>query len=205
MGIFALLNPKKRAQKRLEEQIYNLKFTLKQMQRQSEKCSKQRFRSKQKCKDAMTMNDFVNNLTLSFDDLAITKEKGLCQGIINIMTKNLKELSVYERPMHCTDIKREIVYIKSAGDIIGGKEEPAKWEKDNKNRLLKQAIDKASHIQRINLQLWRDEHPNWETDSDEQIEYMTLVRNSMEDIKEKKNEDKVIKKLCGITHLTDKI
>jgi len=159
----------------------------------------------EKCKDAMTMNDFVNNLTLSFDDLAITKEKGLCQGIINIMTKNLKELSVYERPMHCTDIKREIVYIKSAGDIIGGKEEPAKWEKDNKNRLLKQAIDKASHIQRINLQLWRDEHPNWETDSDEQIEYMTLVRNSMEDIKEKKNEDKVIKKLCGITHLTDKI
>jgi charged multivesicular body protein 1 len=58
MGIFALLNPKKRAQKRLEEQIYNLKFTLKQMQRQAEKCSKQRFRSKQKCKDAMRQQNF---------------------------------------------------------------------------------------------------------------------------------------------------
>ena len=153
----------------------------------------------EQCKDAMTMNDFVNNLTVSLDDLVITKEKGICQGVINIMTKNLKELSVYERPMHCTDTKRETVYIKSSGDIIGGKEEPAKWGKDQHNRLLKQVIDKASHIQRMNLKLWTEEHPNWETNSEEQIEYMTLIKNSMADIKEKKNENKVIKKLCDMT------
>ena len=155
----------------------------------------------EQCKNAMTMNEFINQLSVSLDDLAITKEKGISQGIINILTKNLKELSVYERPMHCTDVKRETIYIKSSGDIIGGKQEPAIWAKDDKNRLLKQAIDKASHVQRLNLKLWTNKHPNWETDSDEQLEYMTLVRNSMEDIKEKKHEDKVIKKLCGITHL----
>jgi hypothetical protein len=158
----------------------------------------------EQCKNAMTMNEFINQLSVSLDDLAITKEKGIYQGIINILTKNLKELSIYERPMHCTDVKRETVYIKSSGNIIGGKEEPAIWTKDDKNRLLKQAIDKASHVQRLNLKLWTNTHPNWETDSDEQIEYMTLVRNSMEDIKEKKNEDKVIKKLCEITHLDGK-
>lgn len=158
----------------------------------------------EKCKNAVTMNDFVNNLTVSFDDLEITKEKGLCQGIINILTKNLKQLSVYERPMHCTDIKRETVYIKSAGDIIGGKEEPAKWEKDDNNRLLKQAIDRSSHIQRLNLKLWTEKRPNWKTDSNEQTEYMTLVRNSMEDIKEQKYENKVIKTLCGMTHFDGK-
>ena len=158
----------------------------------------------EKCKNAVTMNDFVNNLTVSFDDLAITKEKGICQGIINILTKNLKELSIYERPMHCTDIKRETVYIKSAGDIIGGKEEPAKWEKDDNNRLLKQAIDRSSHIQRLNLKLWTEKRPNWQTDSNEQTEYMTLVRNSMEDIKEQKYENKVIKTLCGMTHFDGK-
>ena len=157
----------------------------------------------EKCKNAMTMNDFVKNLTVSLDDLVITKEKGLCKGIINILTKNLKELSVYERPMHCTDMKRETVYIKSSGDIIGGKEEPAKWGKDDKNTLLKQAINKASHIQRMNLNIWTDAYKNWETDSDQQTDYMTLVRNSMDDIKEKKNEDKVIKTLCGMTHLNN--
>jgi hypothetical protein len=155
----------------------------------------------EQCKDAKTMNDFINELKVTLEDLQLTQTKGLSEGVTNILTRNMKDLSLYERPMHCTDTKRETVYIKSSGDIIGGKKEPAKWVKDVDNRLLKQAINKTGHVQIKNLDLWKEEHPKCMYDSDEQTEYMILVRNSTADIKEDRRENKVIKKLCGITHV----
>ena len=53
----------------------------------------------------------------------------------------------------------------------------------------------------ICLPLWTDKHPNWEANSDKQTEYMKLIRNSTDDIKEKKREEKVIKNLCNITQV----
>jgi len=155
------------------------------------------------CKNAKTINEFLDSMKVRFEDLQITKNKGISEGISNIFMENMSKLSIHERPIHCTDVKRETLYIKSGGDIIDGKSEPAKWKKDDNNKLLKQAIHKAGHIQIKNLNLWKEKHPNWETDSDAQTDYMILVRNSTDDFKEKRREEKVIKNICNNVYIKE--
>jgi len=153
------------------------------------------------CKNAKTINEFLDTMVVKFEDLQITQSKGICEGISNIFMENMKKLSLHERPIHCTDLKRETVYIKSTGDIIGGKLEPAKWQRDDNNKILKQAISKAGHIQVKSLDLWKDKYPNWETNSNDQTNYMILVRNSTDDFKEKKREEKVVKSICNNVYI----
>ena len=157
----------------------------------------------QNCANAINFNDFLKQIKVNLDDLYITKELGYVDGISNIFMENMSKLSIHERPIHCTDVKRETLYIKSGGDIIDGKSEPAKWKKDDNNKLLKQAIHKAGHIQIKNLNLWKEKHPNWETDSDAQTDYMILVRNSTDDFKEKRREEKVIKNICNNVYIKE--
>ena len=85
------------------------------------------------CKDAMNMTDFIDSLTLQLSDLEDVGEKGYIQGISNIIVKNLKELDVTKRPVHCTDKKRETVYIKDEN----------KWEKDEDKTLMHKFIKKV--------------------------------------------------------------
>ena len=108
----------------------------------------------------------------------------------------MNKLSLYERPLHCTDVKREIVYIKSEDGQMKGN---AQWEKDDANIKLKQALKKVTHMQQQSLEKWVAEHPNWEKNSDEQEEYMLLVKNCTDTLDDKEN--KVIKKLCNEAHV----
>ena len=59
----------------------------------------------EKCKDALTMNEFVDQIDVSIKDLVITKDKGLGEGLSNLIIDNMNKLSLYERPIHCTEIK----------------------------------------------------------------------------------------------------
>ena len=107
----------------------------------------------------------------------------------------MNKLSLYERPMHCTDAKRETIYIKCQH---GGQQiHPQGWSKDDENKNLKIAINKVTHVQRQNLDKWIKEHPDWESNSNEQEEYLKLVKNCTDDCR----EDKIIKKLCNNTYL----
>ena len=92
----------------------------------------------EQCKDALTMNEFIDKIKVTLDDLLITKNKGLTEGVSNIFIENMNKLSVHERPMHCTDVKRETVYIKCEDEI--NKNGNSKWEKDKENRKLKESI-----------------------------------------------------------------
>ena len=151
----------------------------------------------EQCKDALTMEEFINNIEVTLGNLLVTKNKGLSEGVSNIFIENMNKLSLYERPMHCTDVKREIVYIKSDEGLNMGN---AQWEKDEENKKLKQALKKVTCVQQKNLEKWVAEHPNWENNSHEQEEYMILVRNCTDDLIENK-ESKIIKKLCSEAHL----
>ena len=111
----------------------------------------------------------------------------------------MNKLSLYERPMHCTDVKGEIVYIKSDDDG-----EKVGWKLDRDKKELKEALQKISKVQQQNLKKWTDEHPNWEKDPKLQKEYMKLVKNATDDLKDNKREEKVIKKLCNNSYLNDK-
>ena len=103
------------------------------------------------CKDAMNIMDFVDSIKLQLSDLEKVGELGYVEGISNIITKNLKELDVHQRPVHCTDKKRETIYIKDEN----------KWEKedDEKNKLRK-AIRRVTCKNQRMLTEFKKEHPD---------------------------------------------
>jgi hypothetical protein len=72
----------------------------------------------EKCKDAMNIMDFVDSIKLQLTDLERVGEFGFVDGISNIIIKNLKELDVTERPIHCTDKKREVLYVKDEDKMM---------------------------------------------------------------------------------------
>ena len=148
------------------------------------------------CKDAITMDEFINKIQITVEDLSITKNKGFSEGVSNIFLENMKKLSLYERPIHCTDSKREIIYIKYNDE---NKELKNKgfWCKDEEKEKLKEALNKVSNIQRKNLDKWEKDHPNWENNIELQNEYIKLVKNCTEDLRENNNENKIIRKLCN--------
>jgi Txe/YoeB family toxin of Txe-Axe toxin-antitoxin module len=102
------------------------------------------------CKDAMNIGEFVDSLKLQLSDLEKVGEAGYIEGISNIIVKNLKELDVTKRPVHCTDKKRETVYIKD-NDI---------WEKDDDkskmHKLIKRVVSKNMNM----FPKFREVHPD---------------------------------------------
>lgn len=154
----------------------------------------------EQCKDALTMNEFIDKIKITLDDLLITKDKGLTEGVSNIFIENMNKLSLHERPMHCTDVKRETVYIKCNGENKG-----TNWLQDSKNTQLKEALKKVSQVQQKSLDKWTREHPNWMENPALQQEYMKLVKNCTDDLQENKREEKVIKKVCNKVYLGDTV
>jgi hypothetical protein len=84
----------------------------------------------EQCKDALDIMDFVNSLQLSISDLENTSNVGYVKGVSDIFLRGLRDLDVYKRPIHCSDLKREVMYIKD-NDV---------WEKDEDNKKVKKAI-----------------------------------------------------------------
>jgi hypothetical protein len=103
------------------------------------------------CKDAMNIMDFVDSIKLQLSDLENVGKVGYVEGISNIITSNLKALDVSQRPIHCTDKKREVLYIKDED----------KWEKedDEKNKIRKVIKKVASKNQRL-LPQFKEVHPD---------------------------------------------
>ena len=150
----------------------------------------------EQCKDALTMEQFIKKIQVTIGDLLVTKDKGLSEGVSNIFIENMNKLSLYERPLHCTDVKREIVYIKSEDIQNDG---ISQWEKDDENIKLKQILKQVTCMQQQSLDKWIEEHPNWQGNPAEQEEYMLLVKNCTDEFSDKEN--KIIKKLCTQTRV----
>jgi len=145
----------------------------------------------EKCKDALSIDQFINKIQISLSDLLVTKDKGLIEGISNIFVENMKQLSLYERPLHCTDTKRETLYIKQD-----------EWKKDENNIIVKDAIKQVAFIQSKNINNnWIKAHPNFMESSEEKDDYMKIVKNTMEDINNK--EGKIVKNICKNVYLNN--
>jgi hypothetical protein len=136
----------------------------------------------EKCKDALNISDFIRSLKITLDDLMYTKNKGLVEGITNVMIKGLRQLDIYKRPIHCTDTKRETMYIKDC----------EKWEKDDNHDKIKNTILKIANKERNMISVWVDENPDWFDTEASQIEYLTMVRNVCEPIE---NDERCGKKI----------
>ena len=152
----------------------------------------------EQCKDALTMNEFIDKIKISLDNLLITKEKGISEGLSNILIENMNKLSLHQRPMHCTDVKRETVYIK-----YNNNEDKDNWIQDNENIELKEALKKVTLVQQKNLDKWTKENPNWNNDPILQQEYIKLVKNCTDDIGANKRTEKIVKKVCNTVFIGD--
>ncbi len=102
------------------------------------------------CKDAMNITDFVNSINFQLSDLEYMGEVGYVNGISNIIIKNLKALDVTKRPVHCTDPKRETIYIKDGGV----------WEKDNDNNKLRKMIKSVAFRNSKTTKLFKEKYPD---------------------------------------------
>ena len=104
----------------------------------------------EKCKDAMNLMDFVNSMTLDFSDLEELGELGYVEGISRQMIRKLSEMDVYKRPIHCSDLKRETIYVRDNGV----------WEKENITYdKLRKAIKYVTAKNGYLLEPWRDANP----------------------------------------------
>lgn len=105
----------------------------------------------EQCKNAMNIGDFIQSLKLEASDIAETGRLGYVQGISRIFMNKLNELDMYTRPLHCTDLKRETLYIK----------EDNRWEKDNDNKdKLKCIVEKVAVKNYDMLPQWQEQNPN---------------------------------------------
>jgi len=107
----------------------------------------------EQCKDAISLCDFVKSLNITFDDLIVTREKNLEESVGSIFMRGLKDLDVFKRPIHCTDTKRDIMYIKDE-DI---------WKKDEGNEKIKSSINEISRKHVKVLKELKDSDPEIKT------------------------------------------
>jgi hypothetical protein len=142
----------------------------------------------EQCKDAISITDFVESLNLDSSDIKATGQLGYVLGISRIFINKLKEMDVYERPLHCTDYKRETVYIKNEDT----------WEKDNQEKSKLRNI--VSRIARKNLEqlpAWQNENPDYVTlDTPENNEFMKISLSSLggySNDEENKHVDKIMR------------
>jgi hypothetical protein len=142
------------------------------------------------CKNAMNIMEFADSVKLQLTDLENVGKLGFVDGISNIIVKNLKALDVEKRPVHCTDYKREVLYIKDDN----------KWEKENENNIkIRKVIKKIAHKNTRLIPEFKDKHPDCSKSSSPfSDQYNKLIVEAMgghgdNDIEK---EDKIIKNLA---------
>jgi hypothetical protein len=103
------------------------------------------------CKDAMNLKEFIDNIKITFEQLLNIGDAGFVSGVSDIFVKQLRDLDITKRPIHCTDVKRETIYLK----------EEDKWDKDDKdNTKLKTAIERVEYRNLAALHQWCQNNPD---------------------------------------------
>jgi hypothetical protein len=141
------------------------------------------------CKDAMNLTDFVDSLQIQLSDLENVGKNGFVAGISNIIMKNLKALDVTQRPVHCSDQKRETIYIKDKDQ----------WHNDSKelpeNQKLKKAIKQIVHKNICMIPEWKKKYPDCiYAESKKSDLYNHIMYESMDH--NESNSEKIIKKIA---------
>jgi len=122
------------------------------------------------CKDAMNIKEFADSVQLELSDLENVGKTGYIEGISNIIIKNLKALEVEKRPIHCTDNKREVIYIKDQD----------KWEKEDNKPKLRKLIKEISHKNICMFKKFREKYPDCDNyDSKKNDAFNKIVYESM--------------------------
>ena len=144
------------------------------------------------CKDAMNIMDFVDSLKLQLSDLENLGKLGYVDGISKIIVQNLKSLDETKRPVHCTDSKREVMYVKDDN----------KWEKENENKQkMRKVIKHVTHKNSKLLKEFKTKYPGCEkSDSKYSDKYDKLIIEAMggKGDNDLEKEDKIIKNIAKV-------
>jgi hypothetical protein len=143
------------------------------------------------CKDAINLSDFVEQIQVSISDLEETGKLGYAEGISKVFIKNLNDIDYSNRPIHCSDSKRETLYIKDHNQ----------WIKDDQNKSnLTKAIKQVANKNIKKISEWQQLYPQYNNpESKENDKYMKIVLNSMSgSTKEEsdKNYEKIVKNIA---------
>lgn len=142
------------------------------------------------CKDAITLIEFVSNIKLKLKDLEDTAQNGFVETMTSIMTESLKELDITKRPIHSSDAKRGVMYVK---DQDG-------WEKDKDHSKMTAAIEKVNKSNLRQIPDWVKENPQANTggtpENDKLMKILEQTINDKTDQEHSKDVEKVIKKVA---------
>jgi hypothetical protein len=144
----------------------------------------------EKCKDAFNITDFINSIDVGFKDFENFGRLGYVGSINNILIRELKGLDVYKRPIHCSDLKREVIHVKDNDT----------WVKDEDKKHMKRAIKLIEHKNIKLVPGWLKANPKADDISTKKHEeYMKILDNSMGEMKDEDNErnyEKIIKNVA---------
>ena len=144
----------------------------------------------EQCKDALNIGEFVDSIKVQLTDLETVGRIGYVEGVSKILIKNLNELDVIKRPIHCSDLKREVLYIK----------DDDKWSKENDDKLvIKKAIKDVANKNIKQIPVWTNLNPDCKNaDSKSNDQYLKIVMNSMSggsNEEQNHNIEKIIKNI----------
>lgn len=145
------------------------------------------------CKDALNLEDFIEKIKITLNDLMETKALGYAKGISNILIQNLKELPTLERPIHCID--------KNALEFVV--KEHNEWNKEDGNKKVDKVINSISKERIKRLQEWKDKNPNYQTNDKLYEMHNEIVENIMDVGEDEEGvwKDKVKKDLGEVTEI----
>jgi hypothetical protein len=145
------------------------------------------------CKNAMNIMDFVSQLEVGIKDLEETGRLGFAEGISKIFINGLKQIDIIDRPIHCSDFKRETLYIKDKNQ----------WSKDNEQKTLTNAIKHVAHKNMKQISEWTKTHSDFnDSSSKENDRYLKIVSEAMCGSSQEetdKNYNKIIKNIVKET------
>ena len=141
------------------------------------------------CKDAMNMSEFIEDIEVQFEDIENIGRNGYVTGMTEMILSRIKNLDITKRPVHCTDLKRETMYIKDNNE----------WERDTPdNKKLQKMISMIAKQNYATIPLWRNEHPESEDMNNPMYNFnIDILRNVLGDVGDgqTKLDKKVIKNL----------
>jgi hypothetical protein len=145
----------------------------------------------EQCKDAININDFISSIQIQLSDLEETGKLGYVEGISKVVIDNLNSLNEHMRPIHCSDYKREVIYIKDNEE----------WTKDNENKdKMKNVIKQIANKNIKKIPEWIKENPDcFNSESKKNDKYLKIVSNSMSgstEEEQKTNLNKIISKVA---------
>ena len=148
------------------------------------------------CKNAINFSDFIDNIQVTDDDLENNVKMGFVEGVTKIIMDNLRLLELTNRPIHCTDVKRETIYVKVE----------EQWDKDNSIKVIQKGIQNITCKNMQQLVDWRENNPSYADDIDSELGEKSIMmqQNSMAGTKREEYYPKIIKNIAKESVISNK-